>query len=162
MNAHLKLQRPAVPLARAHELLGQTLFVTDWMTVERDRCALFDRSIGATPDEADLAVAAANPLGADLINGCWLLGWLVTVQFNHLPIRESGMWGLQYGFDRVRFAAAVMIGSRIRCSSVLLEVRPHAMGRVLVTRNTVEVAAAGKPAAVIDHLALLSTRATAG
>jgi acyl dehydratase len=152
-------QHPAVPLARVHELVDSTLFTTDWMTVDRGRSEMFDLSIGATPEETDLSISEANPLGADLINGCWLLGWLVTVHFNHSPIREPGLWGLQYGFDKVRFLAPVRIGTRIRWTSVLEEVREHPAGRVLVTRNTVELEGNDKPAAVINHLALYSTQA---
>ncbi len=160
MPAHGRPAAPAqtVPLAQAHEWVGRTLFTTDWMVVDREKGALYDRAVGATPDEADLTISQANPLGADLINGCWLLGWLVTVHFNHSPVREPGLWGVQYGFDKVRFAAPVSLGDRIRWSCVLDEVREHPIGRLLVTTNTVELEGATKPAAVMRHLALLSTR----
>lgn len=150
-----------VPMSRAHELIGQQLFQTDWLPVERKQLEAFDFSIGAVPGAADLAISQANPLGSDLINGIWLLARAVTVFFDHGPIREPGMWGFNYGYEKVRFLSPVLIGSQVRYSAVLDEVRDHPQGRITVTTITVEVQGSGKPAAVFTSLALLSTRPSA-
>jgi len=150
--------RPGIPLAQAHQYVGKTLFRTDWLPVPRPQLEHFDRSIGATPEETDLSISSANPLGGDLINGVWLLARAVTVFFDHTPIREPGLWGFNYGYDKVRFLTPVMIGGPVRYTAVLEEVREHPLGRILVTTNTVEVEGSPKPAAVFTSLALVSTR----
>lgn len=152
---------PVIPLARAHEYLGKETFVTGWLPVPKDRMDMFERSIGATAGEADLSISQANPLGADLINGVWLLGRAITVGFDHMPVREPGMWGFNYGYEKIRFLKPVMTGSRIRYRSVLEQVREHEIGRILVTRLTVELEGDEEPAAVITSMALLSTHAVA-
>ena len=149
--------RPAVPLARAHELVGQQLFRTDWLPVGREQLEAFDFAIGAVPGQSDLSISQANPLGGDLINGIWLLARAVTVFFDHGPIREPGLWGFNYGYEKVRFLSPVFIGGRVRYSAVLDDVRDHPQGRLIVTTNTVEFEGASKPAAVFTSLALCST-----
>jgi len=148
---------PTVPLSRAHDLVGQQLFRTDWLPVSRPQLEAFDRSIGALPGESDLSISQANPLGGDLINGIWLLARAITVFFDHIPIREPGLWGLNYGYEKVRFLSPVFIGGRVRYTTVLDEVREHPQGRLLVTTNTVEVEGSAKPAAVFTSMALCST-----
>lgn len=148
---------PVIPLARAHEYVGQQIFVTEWLPVSKERMDMFERSIGATPGETDLAISQANPLGADLINGVWLIARAITAGFDYMPIREPGMWGFNYGYEKVRFLKPVMVGSRIRYRGVLEQVREHDIGRILVTRLTVELEGATGAAAVITGLALCST-----
>jgi acyl dehydratase len=150
----------AVPLARAHELLGQRLFTTDWLPVARPQLEAFDYAIDAVPGGADLAISKANPLGGDLINGIWLLARAVTVFFDYGPIREPGLWGLNYGYEKVRFLWPVFVGGEVRYTAVLQEVRDHPQGRLLVTLNEVEVRGSAKPAAVFTSLALCSTQGT--
>lgn len=158
MDQQREATRPGIPLAQAHLYVGKALFRTDWLPVPRGHLEQFDRSIGATPEETDLSISAANPLGGDLINGIWLLARAVTVFFDHSPIREPGMWAFNYGYEKVRFLSPVLIGKRVRYTAVLDEVREHPLGRLLVTTNTVEVEGSDKPAAVFTSMALASTR----
>jgi acyl dehydratase len=152
---------PTLPLARAHEYVGRSLFTTDWLPVPRGDMEMFERSIKATAGETDLSISQANPLGGDLINGVWLLARAITISFDHMPIREPGMWGFNYGYEKVRFLTPVMVGSIIRYGSVLDQVREHSVGRIVVTTVTVELQGIERPAAVFTSLALLSTSPTA-
>lgn len=155
------LRLPTIPLVRAHEYLGKETFVTDWLPVAKDRMDMFEQSIGAMPGESDLSISQANPLGSGLINGVWLLARAITVAFDYMPIREPGMWGFNYGYEKVRFLKPVLTGSRIRYRSLLEQVREHPIGRILVTRLTVELEGETEPAAIITSMALCSTRADA-
>jgi acyl dehydratase len=150
-----------IPLARAHEYVGLETFVTDWIPVPKDRMDMFEQSIGAVPGETDLSISQANPLGPNLINGVWLIARGITIGFDYMPIREPGMWGFNYGYEKVRFLTPVMVGSRIRYRSILKEVREHPIGRILVSCLTVELEGSDKAAAVITGLALCSTRSEA-
>lgn len=98
-----------IPLARAHEYVGLETFVTDWISVPKDRMDMFEQSIGATPGETDLSISQANPLGPNLINGVWLIARAITIGFDYMPIREPGMWGFNYGYEKVRFLTPVMV-----------------------------------------------------
>jgi acyl dehydratase len=82
---------------------------------------------------------------------------------SHLSQQVSGgayppgaKFGINYGFDRVRFPGPASVGSRIRLRSELVDVEPRRDGHFLVkTRNTIEVEGQDKPAVVADWLFLL-------
>jgi acyl dehydratase len=68
----------------------------------------------------------------------------------------GALFGINYGFDRVRFPGPAPVGSRIRLRYKLVDVEARGGGRYLVkTKNTVEVEGQDKPALVAEWLFLL-------
>ena len=64
-------------------------------------------------------------------------------------------YGINYGFDRVRFMAPVKVDDRIRNRTVLVGYNPLGKDRwVFKTRNTVEIESAPKPALVATWLGM--------
>ena len=62
---------------------------------------------------------------------------------------------LNYGLDRVRFVAAVVSGSRVRCRVKLVGVEAKGKGRVLITtETTVEIEGQDKPALIASSLVM--------
>jgi acyl dehydratase len=61
--------------------------------------------------------------------------------------------GVNYGWNKVRFPAPVLVGSRVRCYAQIVEVTEVGAGWYqVVTRFTVELEGAEKPACVADSV----------
>jgi acyl dehydratase len=131
--------------------VGQHLGYSDWLTVTQER---IDRFAEATGDHQWIHVdperARRGPFGATIAHG-----YLTQSLVNHfLPqiveVRGIAM-GINYGADRLRFPAPVVVGSRIRGGAELLEAEVVKGGAVQAKlRVTVEIEGGERPACVID------------
>jgi acyl dehydratase len=131
--------------------VGQHLGYSDWLTVTQER---IDRFAEATGDHQWIHVdperARRGPFGATIAHG-----YLTQSLVNHfLPqigeVRGLAM-GINYGADRLRFPAPVVVGSRIRGGAELLEAEVVKGGAVQAKlRVTVEIEGGERPACVID------------
>ena len=145
----------AIPLAQAHAKVGEALFVSPWTEVDSQHLAQFAWSTYLDPEHTDLTVSKNNPLGADLIDGFLLLSLLTSIHFNHSPLRADGLYGLNYGTDRVRFTSPVFLGQQIRCVCVVDSVQERPDDRMLITTtNTIEIQGQDKPAMVATWVSL--------
>ncbi len=69
---------------------------------------------------------------------------------------EGALYGLNYGFDRLRLMAPVPVGSRIRCHATLLDIVDRGGEKYLVkSEYRVEVEGTEKPALVAEWLFIL-------
>ena len=69
---------------------------------------------------------------------------------------EGALYGLNYGLDRVRLMAPVMIGKRIRNHTKLIDIEDRGEGRFVVkTENRVEIEGEEKPAMIAEWLFML-------
>ena len=134
-------------------LVGQELGVSGWHTIDQARIDDFAR---VTEDAQWIHVdveRATSAAGGTIAHG------LLTLSL--LPAMASGIWKLagvtstlNYGFDRIRFTAAVPSGSRVRMRETLsrLEQRPSGL---LITRHVVvELEGSDRAALVADWLGL--------
>ncbi len=140
--------KQGIPLDRAHELKGQVLFTGGWHTLDESRVRLFRESIGNDPREIDMTSCLTNPVGDENVDAFMLLSLLQTFHFVHNPLYTWGMYGLNYGLEKVRFPASAYFGNRVRCTCVLDDVQPHARGYVTTTTNTLELEGSPKPCLV--------------
>lgn len=60
--------------------------------------------------------------------------------------------GINYGCDRIRFAAAVRVGSRLRARAEILEVQDVPDAVQIKARVKLEIDVVDKPACVVDSL----------
>ena len=60
--------------------------------------------------------------------------------------------GINYGVDKVRFPAPVLVGSKIRARAEIMEVTPIDGGYQVKTKFTIESEGGTKPNAVIESL----------
>ncbi len=117
-----------VSLEEAKQAVGTEIGVSSWRTVSQE---MIDKFADATDDHQFIHVdparaAAETPFGGTIAHGFLSLSLLSTLAYETIPpVRESGI-GVNYGFDRVRFAAPVKSGARIRGRFRLVEltVRP--------------------------------------
>ena len=142
------------------ESYGNKPQLSEWLRVEQK---LIDQFGGATLDSDWMHVDPQRakrdgPFGGTIAFGFWTLSML-TYFVRHAGGRdypEGALYGLNYGFDRVRLIEPVVVGSRIRNRSELVDITERGDGRFLVkTKNTVEIEHQEKPAMVAEWLFLL-------
>ncbi len=137
-------------LAELQALAGQELGTSDWITVDQARIDLFAQ---ATGDEqwihTDPVRAAAGPFGATVAHGFLTLSLIPLLFDSGFHVADVRM-GINYGLNRVRFAAPVRVGSRLRGRFKLLSYEPLEGGAQLVVEATVEIEGGSKPACVAE------------
>lgn len=135
------------------EAQGQSLGVTDWLLIEQDR---IDTFADATGDHqwihVDPVRAKDGPFGATVAHGYLTLS-LVNYFLPQLMTVENLAMGVNYGCDRIRFPAPVIVGSRIRGAGEVTGVESLANGAVqVVVRVTIEIEGSDRPACVVDTI----------
>jgi acyl dehydratase len=137
-------------LAELQGLVGQPLGTSDWLQIDQDR---IDRFAHATGDlqwiHTDPVRAASGPFGATVAHGFLTLSLLPVLFETGMQIADVRM-GINYGLNRVRFAAPVRAGSRVRGHFVLLSYDPLPGGAQLVVQATIELEGSEKPACVAE------------
>ncbi|GJD48877.1 putative enoyl-CoA hydratase 1 [Methylobacterium crusticola] len=136
--------------------LGQEIGVGDWITIDQ---ATIDRFADATGDHQWIHVDAAraardSPYGATVAHGYLTLS-LVPRFIAGVRQVDGLRLSLNYGLDRVRFPAPVLVGSRLRGRvrlAAALDVPPR--GLRVTYGVTVEVEGKDRPACLADAVVL--------
>ncbi len=136
--------------------VGRSYGPTAWLTIEQDR---IDKFADATGDHqwihVDPARAAQGPFGATIAHGYLSLS-LVNYFLPDLARAEGMKHGINYGCDRVRFPAALKVGSRVRGRAEIVGVEDLGNNAVQVKiRVTIEAEGVDKPVCVADTLSRL-------
>ena len=137
-----------------HGLVGQTVGPTEWRAVtQADIDAFADLSgdhqwIHTDPERA----AAESPYGATIAHGNLTLSMIDGFRLELMRI-EGVKLGINYGWNRVRFPAPVIAGTRVRASAELASLDDLGEGWLQsVTRFTVEAEGQAKPVCVADSV----------
>ncbi|MGV9823429.1 MaoC family dehydratase [Nocardia xishanensis] len=142
-------------LSELEKAVGTHLGYSDWHTVTRDQ---IDRFADATGDHqwihVDPEKAAAGPFGTTVAHGFLTLSLLPMLIASVYTVEGLSM-GVNYGANKVRFPAPVPVGSRVRAGVELISLAPASMGFQAISRVTVEIEDAVKPACVAESIALL-------
>jgi acyl dehydratase len=132
--------------------VGRTFGPTDWLPIEQTR---IDQFAEATGDHqwihVDPEAAKNGPFGATIAHGYLTLSLSSFFAFQLLAVDGISM-GINYGVDKVRFPAPVIVGSKLRARAEIMEVTPIDGGYQVKTKLTMETEGAGKPACVIESL----------
>lgn len=132
---------------------GAEYYTSDWFELDEAHLREFSHSTYLDPEHVDLTISKNNPYGPDLVDGFWMVSMLLYFNFKYGRRSNDREYGFNYGLDRVRFTAPLMLGERIRLRSVIKGVRRHAQGLIVTTTNTMEVEGKEKPCLVADlHL----------
>ncbi|MGO1501077.1 MAG: MaoC family dehydratase [Marinobacter sp.] len=139
--------------ASLQEAEGTSLGVSDWLQIDQDRINTF---ADATGDHqwihVDTEKAKDGPFGATVAHGYLTLS-LVNYFLPQLMTVENLAMGVNYGCDRIRFPAPVVVGSQIRGAGEITRVETLANGSVqVVVRVTVEIDGSDRPACVVDTI----------
>ena len=136
-------------LAAAQTRIGTEIGVSDWIMVDQ---AMIDAFAEVTHDHQWIHVdpvraAAETPFGGTIAHGFLTLSVLSPMAYETLPSIEGTTMGINYGFDRIRFAMPVRSGARIRARFKLTDADIRPSGRVLNTYDvTMEIDGMNKPA----------------
>lgn len=92
-----------------------------------------------------------GPYGTTIAHG-YLTMSLIAPVLNELFVVDDATASINYGTNKIRFPAAVPVGSRLRGRLVLLGAEPVSGGVQASLRVTMEVEGSDKPACVADVL----------
>ncbi len=129
---------------------GAGLGPTRWVDITQERVDAF---AAATEDSqwihTDPDRAAEGPFGTTVAHGFLTLSLLPALWFEVAGDRDAHLT-INYGVDRVRFPAAVPVGSRIRATFRVDEVAPVDGGEHLRVHAVVERDGHEKPVCVAE------------
>jgi acyl dehydratase len=136
--------------------VGRPLGTSPWMTVDQERV---DRFADVTEDHqyvhVDPVRAAQTPFGSTIAHGLLTLSLIVHLCLDFVPKVAGTKLLVNYGFDKVRFAAPVRVGKRIRASATLTDVTERKPGQILIKLDvTIEIEGEAKPALTAEWLSL--------
>jgi acyl dehydratase len=133
--------------------VGEELGVSAWHEVTQDE---IDAFAAATGDHQWIHVeperAKETPFGGTIAHGLYTLSLGPRFTYAMFTIANVA-FGVNYGYDRVRFPAPVPMGSRVRMRATLTSVDDVPGGVQLRVAQTFEREGAEKPVCVADSLA---------
>lgn len=132
---------------------GEELGTSDWVTITQDAVNLF---ADATGDHqwihVDPEKAAAGPFGGTIAHGFMTLSLLPVLMHNIYSV-EGIKLAINYGLNKVRFPAPVLVGAKVRGTSTLTKVEDLGDGALQLTvTTTVEIEGGSKPACVAESI----------
>jgi acyl dehydratase len=148
-------------VSELQEAVGSHLGHSDWVMVDQQRVDTF---ADATGDHqwihVDSVRAADGPFGRTVAHGYLTLSMVPSLV---ATLVDYAGWTVKvnYGSNKVRFPAPVLVGSRIRVGVTIVGVHESAAGVQVVTQVQVDIQDAdgvpsGKPALVAEIVTLLA------
>ena len=139
------------------DMIGKSLGTSRWIRVDQAR---IDRFADVTEDRqfihTDPEAAAEGPYGATVAHGFLTPSLLSTLAYDVMPALGPYETSINYGFDRLRFLAAVPSDARLRAHFTLTNLTEKAPDRVLVTLAVqMEIEGEARPALIADWRVLL-------
>src|SRR3954447_18010925 len=132
--------------------IGEELGVSDWHEVTQEAIDAFAE---ATEDHQWIHVdperAKDTPFGGTIAHGLYTLS--LGPKFSYAMFSLEGFtFGLNYGYEKVRFPAPFPVGSRLRMRATLSKVDDVAGGLQITITQTYEVEGGEKPVCVAESL----------
>jgi len=135
--------------------VGSELGASNWFLIDQAR---IDQFADVTEDHQYIHVdperAAGSPFGGTIAHGMLTLSMIVHLCEGFAPDIEGLQMVINYGFDKVRFAAPVKVGKRIRAVAKLLEAKERVGQLIVKTKVTIEIEGEAKPALVAEWLTM--------
>jgi acyl dehydratase len=134
-------------VADLERMRGQRVGESAWRTVTQELVDDFARVSGdhqwihVDPERA----RRESPFGTTVAHGFLTLSLLSSLSAEVISM-QNPRFGLNYGFDRVRFVSPVPVGSQIRGTFAIEDVRRLDDGAQITWRAEVEIRDAPKPA----------------
>lgn len=138
------------------ELVGKETGVSDWIMIDQERINAF---ADVTEDHQfihiDPEAARATPFGTTIAHGFLSLSMLSKLAAGSVIVLEGVKVGVNYGFDKVRFAAPVKSGKRVRGRFTLMSADQKIPGQwTFKYAVKVEIEGEDKPALVAEWLTM--------
>ena len=137
-------------------LIGEEVGVSKWFDVTQAR---IDAFADCTEDHqfihVDPEAAKATPFGGTIAHGFLTLSLASAMSYDAVAPLDGVVMGVNYGFDKLRFLAPVLAGSRIRGRLKLLSAEDKGGGRWLLKHElNVEIEGGDKPALIAEWLGM--------
>jgi acyl dehydratase len=137
--------------------VGEELGVSDWLEVTQEA---IDAFADATGDHQWIHVdperAAQTPWGSTIAHGLYTLSIGPKFTFDMFTI-EGFAFGLNYGYNKVRFPAPLPVNSRVRMRATLSSVDDVPGGVQLTITQTFEREGEEKPVCVAEAVSRMYT-----
>jgi acyl dehydratase len=131
---------------------GRHLGYSDWLEITQERVNQFAEATGDFQwIHIDVERAKAGPFGGTIAHG-YLTSSLASFFLSQIAIYKGFKLAINYGVDKIRFIAPVLVGSRIRAGAELTDVSDVAGGIQTRQLVTIEIEGGDKPACVIEAL----------
>ena len=136
--------------------VGQELGKSDWFLIDQARVNEFaDVTLDHQFLHVDIEKAKKTPFRGTIGHGFLTMSLLVHLVLPFIPELTNRRLVVNYGFDKVRFAAPVKVGKRIRAVSTLGEISEKKPGNVIMRIDVqVEIEGEDKPALIAEWLSL--------
>lgn len=127
--------------------------VSDWVEIDQARV---DRFADATGDHQWIHVdperaRRESPFGSAIAHGFLTLSLIPSLLMDTVRIEQR--MGLNYGLNRVRFVAPVVVGARLRAVFIVADVADVSDGALQVTWDvTIEAEGGAKPACIAQFV----------
>lgn len=140
-------------LEELKSLIGQEVAVSDWIEISQGRVNTF---ADATGDHQWIHVDVErakreSPFGGTIAHGFLTLSLLPKFMENAIAMTDVKM-GLNYGLNKVRFPAPVLVGSNLRGRFKLLEVEDITGGAQVIFEVIIEREGSDKPVCVAESI----------
>ncbi|MBC7404759.1 MAG: MaoC family dehydratase [Cytophaga sp.] len=136
-------------------LIGQEVAVSDWVEISQERVNTF---AAATGDHQWLHVDVEranreSPFKGPIAHGFLTLSLLPMLMENAIHMSDVNI-GVNYGLNKVRFPAPVLVGSKLRAHFKLLEVEDISGGAQMIWEVKIEREGSDKPVCVAESIML--------
>ena len=144
-------------LADLQDKVGTEIHVSDWLEITQDMVNAFGQATGdmqwihTNPDKAK----TESPYGGTIAHGYFTLSLypqLRNLVDESAPIFPGAKNVINYGLNKLRFPAAVPVGSRIRARCELVSAEEVKNSIELVEKYTVEVENQDRPACIAEAI----------
>ncbi|GAM23029.1 hypothetical protein SAMD00019534_062040 [Acytostelium subglobosum LB1] len=150
-------QKSTLSLKGLEELktyVGKDIGITQYLKITQDRVNDFAEATGdfqwihVDPERA----AAESPFGGPIAHGFLTLSLAPMFAEEVMPNVEGVKYGVNYGFNKVRFLSPVPIGSNVRGKFNLQELTEVSGGAQAIIKLTFEIEGSNKPAAICEWI----------
>jgi acyl dehydratase len=147
----------AQALAEMQAKVGTEVHVSDWLEITQDMVNAFGKATGdmqwihTNPERAK----TESPYGGTIAHGYFTLSLypqLRNLVDESAPIFPGAKNVINYGLNKLRFPAAVPVGSRIRAHCELLSAEEVKGSIELIEKYTVEVEGQDRPACIAEAI----------
>ncbi len=140
-------------LAELKTLIGQEVAVSDWVDISQERINTF---ADATGDHQWLHVDVErakreSPFKGPIAHGFLTLSLLPMLLENAIHMTDVKI-AVNYGLNKVRFPAPVLVNSRLRARLKLLEVEDITDGAQMIWEVIIEREGSDKPVCVAESI----------
>ncbi len=140
-------------LEELKSLIGQEIAVSGWIEISQERVNTFAEATGDHQwVHVDVERAKReSPFGGPIAHGFLTLSLLPKLMENAIKMTDVKM-GLNYGLNKVRFPAPVLVGSKLRGRFKLLEVEDITGGAQVIFEVIIEREGSDKPVCVAESI----------